>query len=63
MVELPIIDILEAAAAFIGMTVDSAWEALIYVGLVGRAEQFACELSEFAQSVFRVVCEAPEPTG
>jgi hypothetical protein len=55
--ELDFVTILEQAAAFIGETVDNTWEALVLTVFSSRAEQYACKLSEFAQSVFRVVCE------
>lgn len=47
---------LESLAAQIGTTIDNKWEALLYLVGVGRAQQYACELSSFAQDVFNVVC-------
>lgn len=56
---LDFVAILEQAAAFIGETIDSTWEALLLVVFSSRAQQYACELSEYAQSVFGVLCQAP----
>jgi hypothetical protein len=57
--ELDFVTILEQAANFIGETVDNTWEALLLVVFSSRAEQYACSLSEFAQTVFGVICQAP----
>jgi hypothetical protein len=48
--------ILESLAAQIGTTIDNKWEALLYLIGYGRAQQYACQLSEYAQDVFNVVC-------
>jgi hypothetical protein len=50
---------IESAAEYIGLTIDNSIEALLYVALSGRAQQYACDLSEYAMQVFNVVCEAP----
>jgi hypothetical protein len=48
--------ILEGIARQIGTSIDDKWEALLYIMFKGRAAEYACSLSEYAQDVFNVVC-------
>lgn len=50
---------LEGIAARIGLTIDSTLEALLWITVRGQAQINACGLSEYAQDVFRVVCDLP----
>jgi hypothetical protein len=54
-----VIAAIEAAARKIGPTVDDKGEALLFIVFRGRAEQYACDLSAYAQQVFQVVCDLP----
>jgi hypothetical protein len=52
-----IINLIESAAVTIGTSIDSTWEALMYVVYSAVAHTYACNISEYAQSVFHVLCE------
>ena len=47
--------IIERVAQAIGYTIDDKLEALLFITFRGRADQLYCQLSPYAQEVFRLV--------